>query len=107
MVEMIEVSFTDAEGAIRVVIARDGESLMQAAVRSDIHGIAAECGGACACATCHVYIDPVWLEPVGKPGSMEADMLEFADNVRESSRLACQVRITDRLHGLKVVTPAA
>lgn len=68
-------------------------------------GIKAECGGACACATCHVYIDEAWREKVGSPTPMEEDMLDFGYDVRENSRLSCQIKVTDDLDGLVVRTP--
>ena len=62
-------------------------------------------GGACACATCHVYVDAAFAEKVGKPSAMEQSMLDFAENVKESSRLSCQIKIREDLDGLKVTTP--
>ncbi|MEL6872185.1 MAG: 2Fe-2S iron-sulfur cluster-binding protein, partial [Pseudomonadota bacterium] len=64
-----------------------------------------ECGGACACATCHVYVGDEWAEKVGKPSDMEEDMLDFAFDVRETSRLSCQIKVTDELDGLVVHVP--
>lgn len=103
---MTEISFTDAAGTVRVVDGKINVSLMEAALRNGIPGILAECGGACACATCHIYIAPEWWEVVGRPSALEADMLDFADEVRETSRLSCQVRITEEMHGLRIETPA-
>jgi len=70
-----------------------------------VPGIDADCGGACACATCHVYIAPEWVERVGAPNEMEVDMLDFAFDVRENSRLSCQVKLTEELDGLMVTVP--
>ena len=67
--------------------------------------IKAECGGACACATCHVYVDEGWLEKTGGPSPMEEDMLDFGYDVKPNSRLSCQIKITDELDGLVVRTP--
>ena len=67
--------------------------------------IKAECGGACACATCHVYVDEAWREATGSPEQMEEDMLDFAFDVRSESRLSCQIKVTDALDGLVVRTP--
>ena len=78
---------------------------MEAATGNDIPGIDADCGGACACATCHVYVDENWLEATGKPGDLEAEMLEVAEEVKENSRLACQMSITEEMDGLVVATP--
>jgi len=71
-----------------------------------VPGIDAECGGACACATCHVYVADDWIETVGKAQDMEQDMLDFASDVRENSRLSCQIKITPALDGLVVTTPS-
>ena len=65
----------------------------------------AECGGACACATCHVYVDDAWRDATGKPSDMEEDMLDFAYDVRPNSRLSCQIKVRDELDGLVVTVP--
>lgn len=67
--------------------------------------IKAECGGACACATCHVYVDDAWSALVGPPAAMEEDMLDFAYDVRPTSRLSCQIKMSDELDGLVVHVP--
>ena len=67
--------------------------------------IKAECGGACACATCHVYVDDAWREKTGGPSPMEEDMLDFGFDVRPSSRLSCQIKVTPELDGLVIRTP--
>ena len=69
---------------------------MEAAIRNAIPGIEAECGGACACATCHVYVDEAWREKVGAPSPMEEDMLDFGFDVRPNSRLSCQIKVERR-----------
>lgn len=102
---MTSVTFIDAQGAARTVAADDGATLMETAVRNAIPGIEAECGGACACATCHVYVDEGWQDHLPPPQSMEEDMLDFAYDVRPNSRLACQIRIRPELDGLVVTTP--
>jgi 2Fe-2S ferredoxin len=80
---------------------------MRAAVSNGVPGIDAECGGACACATCHVYIQPEWLERVGPAQGGEKEMLDFALEVRGDSRLACQVTVSPQLNGLVVAMPVA
>jgi ferredoxin, 2Fe-2S len=102
---MPKITFVDTEGTRRSVEADVGSTVMEAAVKNDIPGIEAECGGACACATCHVYVDPAWKAAAGEPQSMEEDMLDFAYDVRENSRLSCQIRVTPELDGLIVHTP--
>jgi ferredoxin, 2Fe-2S len=99
---MISITFIDLRGVERRVEAREGTSLMLAAVKNDIAGIEAECGGACACATCHVYIAPEWLAKMPKAEQMEEDMLDFARDVLPQSRLACQIKLSADLDGLIV-----
>ena len=103
---MAKVTFIDAGGASRTVDAQVGSTVMETAIRNSIPGIDAECGGACACATCHVYVAPEWTEIVGKPSQMEEDMLDFAFEVRPTSRLSCQIKVTSQIDGLVVSTPA-
>ena len=80
-------------------------TVMESAVKNMVPGIDAECGGACACATCHVYVEPDWLEATGTREEMEEDMLDFAFEVRDNSRLSCQIKVTEALDGLVVKTP--
>ncbi|MBP1850990.1 2Fe-2S iron-sulfur cluster-binding protein [Rhizobium halophytocola] len=85
--------------------AAPGSTVMENAVRNSVPGIEAECGGACACATCHVYVDEAWTAAVGEPTPMEEDMLDFASDVRPNSRLSCQIKVTEALDGLVVNVP--
>lgn len=102
---MAKITYVDHEGTERVVEATNGESVMEAAIKNSIPGIDADCGGACACATCHVYVDEAFMEKVGSPEDMEQSMLDFAENVQSNSRLSCQISVRDDLDGLKVTTP--
>jgi ferredoxin, 2Fe-2S len=103
---MAKVTFIDAAGTARTVEADNGSTVMETAIRNSIPGIEAECGGACACATCHVYVADDWSAKVGKPQPMEDDMLDFAFDVRPTSRLSCQIKVKADLDGLTVMTPA-
>lgn len=103
---MAKITFIQPDGARAEVEAEAGMTVMEAAKQADVPGIEAECGGSCACATCHVYVDTAWRDKVGKPENMEEDMLDFAFDVREESRLSCQIRITADLDGLVVRVPA-
>lgn len=85
--------------------AENGSTVMENAIKNMVPGIDAECGGACACATCHVYVDAAWTDTVGAPEAMEEDMLDFAYDVQDSSRLSCQIRVSDALDGLIVRIP--
>lgn len=102
---MPKITFIDFEGAERAVEGKVGDSVMETATSNDLPGIDADCGGACACATCHVYVDAAWTDIVGKPDELEAEMLDVAEDVRDNSRLSCQIKITDEMHGLIVTTP--
>ena len=102
---MVQINFVDHKGEIRTVDADVGSTVMEAAIRNAIPGIEAECGGACACATCHVYVDEAWREKVGDPTPMEEDMLDFGYDVRPNSRLSCQIKVVEDLDGLTVTTP--
>ena len=103
---MPKITYVDHAGTARTVDADVGSTVMEAAIRNNVPGIDADCGGACACATCHVYVDAAWAEVVGPAEAMEQDMLDFASDVRATSRLCCQIRITPELDGLSVTTPA-
>lgn len=102
---MPKITYTDSGGTARTIEAENGQTVMEAAIRNNIPGIEAECGGACACATCHVFVDDAWKEKTGAPSQMEEDMLDFAYDVRPTSRLSCQIRITPELDGLVVRIP--
>jgi ferredoxin, 2Fe-2S len=102
---MPKIIYTDASGAERTVEGKNGMTVMETAIKHNVPGIDADCGGACACATCHVYVDEAFTEKVGKPSAMEQSMLDFAENVKPNSRLSCQIKIRDDLDGLKVTTP--
>jgi 2Fe-2S ferredoxin len=102
---MPKITYIDSSGTARVVEAENGSTVMETAIRNNIPGIEAECGGACACATCHVYVAPDWFEKVGPPSPMEEDMLDFGYDVRPNSRLSCQIKVSDELDGLTVTTP--
>ncbi len=102
---MAKITFIEHNGTQHEVDAAPGMSVMEAAVKNMVPGIDADCGGACACATCHVYVEPDWLEAVGERSEMEEDMLDFAFDVRDSSRLSCQIKVSDDLDGLTVRVP--
>lgn len=103
---MVKITFIQPDGTQQTVDATTGMTVMEAARLSQVPGIEAECGGACACATCHVYVDESWTGKAGKAQSMEEDMLDFAFDVRPESRLSCQIKVTDALDGLVLRVPA-
>ncbi|MGE4373085.1 MAG: 2Fe-2S iron-sulfur cluster-binding protein [Xanthobacter sp.] len=102
---MVAITFIEFNGTRHDVEAAEGATAMEAAVRNGVPGITAECGGACACATCHVYVDDAWKDKVGEPSEMEEGMLDFATDVRSNSRLSCQIKLKDTLNGLVLHTP--
>lgn len=102
---MPKITYIEFNGTEHVVDVDSGFSVMEGAMRNDIPGIDADCGGACACATCHVYVDAAWRDKVGDPLPDEEEMLEFAEARAENSRLSCQIAVTDALDGLIVRMP--
>jgi 2Fe-2S ferredoxin len=103
---MVKITYIESSGTRHEVTAEPGLTVMEAAVKNNVPGIEAECGGACACATCHVYVDEAWVEKTGQPQQMEEDMLDFAFDVRPTSRLSCQIRVKPEHDGLVVSVPA-
>mgnify|MGYP003631192077 CR=1 FL=1 len=102
---MTKITLVAVDGTRFDVDAENGSTVMENAIRNSVPGIEAECGGACACATCHVYVDEQWAEKVGSPEPMEEDMLDFAYDVRPTSRLSCQIKVRPELDGLVVHVP--
>ncbi|MBW8909150.1 MAG: (2Fe-2S)-binding protein [Mesorhizobium sp.] len=102
---MTKLTYIVHDGTQFDVDAENGSTVMENAIRNAVPGIEAECGGACACATCHVYVDEAWTAEVGEPEAMEEDMLDFAYDVRPNSRLSCQIKVRDALDGLVVRVP--
>jgi ferredoxin, 2Fe-2S len=103
---MIEIEFVEASGASHRVRAAAGTTLMHAAVDNRVPGVLAECGGTCACATCHVFIETSWRDTLPAIGEMEAAMIQGAINPGPTSRLACQIELTERMNGMRVRLPA-
>jgi 2Fe-2S ferredoxin len=102
---MAKVTYLEPDGTERQVEAAEGTTVMEAAVDNDVEGIVAECGGACSCATCHVYVDPQWLPKLPAPDAQEDGMLDCVLDRRENSRLSCQIVIVQDLDGLVVRVP--
>lgn len=102
---MAKITYITHGGDRYEVDAEPGSTVMENAIRNAIPGIEAECGGACACATCHVYVEEEWFDVTGGPSTMEEDMLDFAYDVRPTSRLSCQIKVTEELEGLVVHIP--
>ena len=104
---MAKITYVATNGAARTLDVEDGVSLMEAAVSNGVPGIDGDCGGNCACATCHVYVDAAWLAASGERSDMEAAMLDFAEGVAPNSRLCCQIMASPALDGMTVRTPVS
>jgi ferredoxin, 2Fe-2S len=102
---MPKIVFDEPGGGRREIDAPLGITLMEVARQHGVQGVVAQCGGACMCATCHVYIDPAWAERLEPREEMEEGMLESAWEPRDNSRLSCQIHITADLDGLHVTVP--
>ncbi len=102
---MANITYIRHDGTEHVVDVKTGLSVMEGAVKNNVPGIDADCGGACACATCHVYVDETWLSKTGELSAMEESMLDFAESVEPNSRLSCQIRVSDEMEGLIVRIP--
>ena len=103
---MVKVTFIEFDKTEHSIDAEKDTSLMEVAIQNGVPGIDADCGGACACATCHVYVDEKWLNKLSKPDNAEIDMLDVAYEPNKFSRLGCQITITDELDGLVVKMPS-
>ncbi len=104
---MAKITYVAADGTARTLDVADGVSLMEAAVSNGVPGIDGDCGGNCACATCHVRVDDQWLAAAGEKSEMETAMLDFAEGVEANSRLACQIMASPALDGMIVRTPVS
>ena len=102
---MAKITYVEHDGTEHVIDVKNGLSVMEGAVKNNIPGIDADCGGACACATCHVYVEESWLDKTGDRSAMEESMLDFAEGVEPNSRLSCQIKVSDELDGLRVTMP--
>ena len=102
---MPKITYIEHDGREHVVEVKNGLSVMEGAIRNNVPGIDADCGGACACATCHVYVDEDFQAETGRASAMEESMLDFAENVEPNSRLSCQIKVSDELDGLIVRMP--
>ena len=102
---MAKITYIQFDGSETVVDVKPGLTVMEGAVKNNVRGIDADCGGACACATCHVFVDAAWAAKTGEKSAMEESMLDFAENVQDNSRLSCQIKVTEELDGLVVRLP--
>jgi ferredoxin, 2Fe-2S len=103
---MIRIKYVQASGAEHEIEAECGQTVMEAALANNVPGIDGDCGGNCACGTCHVYIEPAWLDAMPQPRDDELEMLNFAAACEPNSRLGCQIRIEAAHDGIVVRLPA-
>ena len=103
---MPKITYIEHDGKSHEIEVANGLSVMEGAVQNNIPGIDADCGGSCACATCHVYVDEKWFIKLPKKDSAEEDMLDMAFEPKKFSRLSCQLTVTNELDGLVVKMPS-
>jgi 2Fe-2S ferredoxin len=102
---MPKITYIEHNGTEHIVDAFNGDNVMSTAIKNMVPGIDADCGGACSCGTCHVFIDKLWMDAVGTPGEFEEPMLDLNPDRSETSRLSCQIDVSDELDGLIVRLP--
>jgi 2Fe-2S ferredoxin len=102
---MPKITFIDKSGNSKTIDVENGLTVMEGAIQNDIPGIDADCGGSMACATCHVYVEDIWLNKIPKAEEAEVDMLDMAYEPKKNSRLSCQIIVSEELEGLVVKTP--
>ena len=103
---MPKVTFIEFDDTVHTLDAELGATMMETALQGGVTSIVAECGGACSCATCHVYVDDAWVERLEPKTAEEEDQLDAAFDVRPNSRLSCQIKVTETLDGLVLRTPS-
>ena len=102
---MPKIIYKDNQGNSKIIEVENGLSVMEGAIQNDIPGIDADCGGAMACATCHVYVEENWFNKLPKAEDAEVDMIDMSYEPKKNSRLSCQIIVSDELNGLEVTTP--
>ncbi len=102
---MTKITYIDHRGNSKTINIDNGLSVMEGAIQNEIPGIDADCGGAMACATCHVYVKDEWFNKISKAEDAEVDMIDMAYEPKKNSRLSCQIIVSDELDGLEVTTP--
>jgi len=103
---MQKITFVEAGGKQHVLNVESGQSVMQVAVENDVHGILADCGGCCSCATCHCYVDEAWVHQFPSATVEEAELVSYAIDPLPNSRLSCQLQLTAEHDGIVIRLPA-
>ena len=102
---MAKITFVENNGTEHTIDAPEGTTLMEAATKNSVPGIDADCGGACACATCMVYVPAEWKDKLDAIDTMEETMLDFCEHSDENSRLSCQIKVTADMDGMRITMP--
>jgi len=102
---MAKITYIEFDGTEHTIDVANGLTVMEGAVKNMVPGIDADCGGACACATCHVYVEDEWLGKLPQPDALEDGMLDCVIDRRPNSRLSCQIRVRDEIDGITVHVP--
>ena len=102
---MPKITYIEQNGSSKTIEVDNGLTVMEGAVQNNIPGIDADCGGGMACATCHVYVEDLWLNKLPKAEDAEQDMIDMAYKPNKNSRLSCQIIVSDEIDGLTVTTP--
>ena len=102
---MAKITYIEHNGKSHTIDVSNGLTVMEGAIQNNIPGIDADCGGSCACATCHVYVDQKWFNKLPNKESSEEDMLDMAFEPKKNSRLSCQLMVSDQIDGLVVNLP--
>jgi len=103
---MPKITYIEHNGKSHTLEVENGLTIMEGAIQNNIPGIDADCGGGCACATCHVYVDEKWFNKLQKKENAEQDMIDVAFEPKSFSRLSCQIIVSDELDGLVVKMPS-
>ena len=103
---MPKITYKDFQGNSKTIEVENGLTVMEGAIQNNIPGIDADCGGSMACATCHVYVEEIWLNKIQKAEEAEEDMIDMAFEPKKNSRLSCQLIVSEELDGLIVTTPS-
>jgi len=103
---MPKITYIEHNGKSHEIEVANGLSVMEGAIQNNVPGIDADCGGSCACATCHVYVDEKWFNKLSNKDKAEEDMLDTAYEVKKNSRLSCQLTVSEEIDGLVVKMPS-
>lgn len=104
---MVKITYIEANGDARTIEAKPGHTVMETATKNGVPGIAADCGGSCACGTCRIYPEPEWREKLPPRSAIEDAMIDFSGDEHPAVRLSCQIKVTEQLDGMIVRLPVS